>query len=140
LQEAEACAHDDSLDFFLTVIAIVKERAIEAELDDAPLFEFERVFDFGDEDAYSLRPYDPDRLHDHVERTKDECWRLQVVRVVDPPEQPLGWSVCAVLYANLSSEATDADIACRRSRAFSTSTVFTATAKRSSSSTAGGCS
>ena len=111
LQEAEKLAQDDNLDYFLAVIDIVKERAVEAELDDDSLFEFEGLFDDGAEDAYSLRPYDPIRLHDHVERTQDECWRLQVVRVVDPQQQTLGWSVCAVLYPDLTSEATDEAIA-----------------------------
>jgi hypothetical protein len=107
MQEAEQLAQDANLDFFLAVIDLVKERAVEAELDDDSLFEFEGVFAGGDEDAYSLRRYDPNRLHVHVERRQDECWRLHVAQVVDPQGQALGWSVCAVLYPDLTSAATD---------------------------------
>ena len=111
LEEAEQLAQGDNLDYFLAVIDTVKDRAVEAELDDDSLFEFEGLFDYGAEDAYSLRPYDPIRLHNHVERTQDECWRLQVAQVVDRQQQTLGWAVCAVLYPDLASEATDEAIA-----------------------------
>ncbi len=106
LQEAEERVQDDNLDFFLAVVDIVKERAVEAGLEDETLFEFEGLFELGSEDAYSQRSYVPERLHDHIERTKDECWRLQVARVVDPRQKLLGWSLCIVLYPTLTSEAS----------------------------------
>lgn len=62
----------------------MKGRTVEAELDDESIFDFEGLFELGSEDAYSQRSYVPERLYDHVERTQDECWRLQVVCVVDP--------------------------------------------------------
>ncbi len=110
LQDAEELAQDNNLDFFLAVVDIVKERAFETELEDDTLFEFEGLFEFGSEDAYSLHPYESHRLHDHVERTKDECWRLHVARVVDTQQKPLGWSLCVVLYPNLLSQATANEI------------------------------
>ena len=106
LQEAETVAHNDNLDFFLAIINIVKERAVEAELEDDSLFDFAGLFELGSEDAYSQRAYVPERLHDHIERTKDECWRLHVVRVVDPQQKPLGWSLCVILYPTLSTAAS----------------------------------
>lgn len=110
LQEAGKRAQDDNLDFFLAVIDIVKERAVEAELGDDTLFNFEGLYVMGSEDAYSTRPYENDRLHDHVERPNDECWRLYVARVVDPLQKLLGWSLCVVLYPALSSGATAGEI------------------------------
>ena len=110
LQQAAQRQQDENLDFFLAVIDIVKEQAVEAELEDESLFDFEGLFELGSEDAYSQRPYVPERLHDHLERTKDECWRLHVARVVDPQQKPLGWSLCVVLYPTLSSEAATDEI------------------------------
>ncbi|MCC6803489.1 MAG: hypothetical protein IT319_11445 [Anaerolineae bacterium] len=106
LQKAEQRAQDDNLDFFLVVIDIVKEQAVEAALEDESLFDFEGLFELGSEDAYSQHPYGSDRLHDHVARTKEECWRLQVARVVDPQQKLLDWSLCVVLYPTLSSQAS----------------------------------
>ena len=110
LHEAEKRAKGDNLDFFLAVIDIVKERAVEAELGDDTLFNFEGLYAVGSEDAYSIRPYKYDRLHERVERTHDEYWRLHVARVVDLQQKLLGWSLCVVLYPTLSPEATDSDI------------------------------
>lgn len=110
LQQAESVAQNDNLDFFLALIDIVKEQAVEAELEDESLFNFEGLFGLGSEDAYSQHSYMPERLHDHVERTKDECWRLQVARVVDPQQKPLGWCLCVVLYPAISSEAATEEI------------------------------
>ena len=110
LHQAEKRAQDDNLDFFLAVIDIVKERAVEAELGDDTLFNFEGLYALGSEDAYLMRPYENDRLHNHVERTNDECWRLHVARVVDSQQKLLGWSLCVVLYPTLSSGATEGEI------------------------------
>ena len=110
LQGAGQRQQDENLDFFLAVIDIVKEQAVEAELYDESLFDFEGLFELGSEDAYSQRPYQPDRLHDHVERTKDECWRLHVARVINPQRKPLGWSLCVMFYPTLSSEASADEI------------------------------
>ena len=106
LREAEQRTQDDNLDFFLAVIDIVKEQAVEAELEDESLFDFEGLFELGSEDAYSQHAYVSDRLHDHVERTKDECWRLQVARVVNPQQKLLGWSLCVIFYPALMSQAS----------------------------------
>ncbi|MEO8395822.1 MAG: hypothetical protein ABI700_22695 [Chloroflexota bacterium] len=106
LQQAKEVAQAENLDFFLAVIDIVKERAIEADLDDESLFDFEGLFELGSEDAYSQHSYVSDRLHDHIERTKDECWRLHVASVIDPKRKPLGWALCVVLYPTLSSNAS----------------------------------
>lgn len=111
LDEAKKRSHEANLDYFLAVTDIVKERAVEAELEDDSIFEYDGLFELGDEDAYSLQLSDAERLHDHVERSQDECWHLQVVRVVDPQQQPLGWCLCAVLYPSLNSEATAEQIA-----------------------------
>jgi len=81
------------------------------ELDDESLFNFEGLFEFRDEDTYSRRSYVSDRLHDHIERSKDKCWHLYVVRGVSPEGHLLGWSVCAVLSPTLTSEATTDEIA-----------------------------
>ncbi len=110
LQQAKEVAQAENLDFFLAVIDIVKERAVEAALDDESLFDFDGLFELGNEDAYSQRSYVSERLHDHVERTKDECWRLHVVQVIDTKQKPLGWTLCVVLYPTLSSEATEEEI------------------------------
>ena len=106
LQEAQKRTKDDNIDFFLAVIDVVKERAVESELGDESIFDFDGLFELGSEDAYSRRPYSSDRLHDHVVRTKDECWRLYVARVVDLKHKPLGWCLCVVLYPSLTSDAT----------------------------------
>ncbi len=105
LQHAAQRQQDENLDFFLAMIDIVKEQAVEVQLSDESLFDFEGLFELGSEDAYSHRSYMPDRLHDHVERTRDGCWRLHVARVVDPLQKLLGWSLCVILYPALSSEA-----------------------------------
>ena len=110
LQQAAQRQQNENLDFFLAVIDLVKEQAVETRLNDESLFNFEGLFELGSEDAYSLRPYEDNRLHDHLERTNDECWRLYVARVVDPQQSPLGWSLCVVLYPTLSSEATTDEI------------------------------
>ena len=109
-QQAAQRQQDENLDFFLAVIDIVKEQAAASRLNDESLFDFEGLFELGSEDAYSHRSYMPDRLHDHVERTKDECWRLHVARVVDPQQRQLGWSLCVVLYPTLLSEASAHEI------------------------------
>lgn len=88
----------------------MKERAVDAELEDESIFDFEGLFELGSEDAYSQRAYIPERLHDHIERTKDECWRLQVVRVINSQQKQLGWSLCVVLYPALPYEAPEAAI------------------------------
>jgi hypothetical protein len=112
LAEARQRAQDDNLDYFLAITDIVKERAVEAELDDESVFEVEGLFEIGTEDAYLQRPFDgDDRLHDHVERSQDECWRIHVARVVDPTHQPLGWAVFAVLYPGLTASATGEEMA-----------------------------
>lgn len=110
LNQAKELTQAENLDFFLAVIDIVKERAVEAELDDDSLFDFAGLFELGSEDAYSRRSYVPERLHDHVERTKNERWRLHVARVVDTQQKPLGWSLCVVLYPTLSSKATEDEL------------------------------
>lgn len=74
------------------------------------MFSFEGLYALGNGDAYSIRPYEGARLHNHVERTKDECWRLHVTRVVNPRHKLLGWSLCVVFFPTLSSEATEDEI------------------------------
>ena len=106
LQQAAQRQQDENLDFFLAVTDIVKELAVEAELEDDSLFDFEGLFEMGSEDAYSQRACVSERLHDHIERTKDECWRLYVAQVIDPRQKPLGWSLCVILYPSLTSAAT----------------------------------
>jgi hypothetical protein len=97
LRQAAQRQQDANLDFFLAVIDIAKEQAVEAHLEDESLFDFEGLFALGSEDAYSQGSYIPGRLHDHIERTKDECWQLHVARVVGPQQKLLGWSLCVVL-------------------------------------------
>ena len=96
-QRAEETTHEENLNFFLAVIDIVKERAVETELEDESIFVFDGLFEFGSEDAYSWRSYVPERLHDHIERTKRECWGLYVAMVVDTEQKTLGWILCVVL-------------------------------------------
>jgi hypothetical protein len=79
----------------------VKERAVEAELEDDSRFDFEGLFELGSKDAYSQRAYVPERLHDYIERTRDECWQLHVMRVVNSQQNNLAG--VSVLCSTLSS-------------------------------------
>lgn len=106
--EARELSEQENLDYFLAIIDIVKMRAIEAELDGEGIFISEGLFETGPEDAYTLRSsidYDT-RLHHHVERSQDECWRIHVLPVMTPQQHPLGWGVFALLYPGYSLKAT----------------------------------
>jgi hypothetical protein len=111
LAEARQRSQEENLDYFLAVIDIVKERAVDAGIEDEGIFSFEGLFETGPEDAYSLRQLSGfERLHDHVERSQDECWRLHVGKAVDPQGEPLGWAVVVLVYPDLTSAASDEEI------------------------------
>jgi hypothetical protein len=111
IAEAQEKAVEENLDEFLAIIDRVKEHAVEAGHDDEAIFEVEGLFELGHEDAYLRRPFDGDnRLHDHVERSVDECWRIHARRVVDPAGVPLGWAVFVVHYPDLASSAPPAEV------------------------------
>lgn len=108
--EAEARAEDENIDTLLCVIDILKERAVEAGLEDEWIFEVEGWFEEGPEDAYTIRDYgDSERLHHHVER-EDECWRLHVKKVSDEAGQPLGWGVFVVYFPDLPLTASHDEV------------------------------
>ena len=111
--EAKTLSEQENLDEFLALIDIVKQRAIDADLDGEGVFLEEGLFQTGPEDAYSIRPFDPNRLHDHVERPDDECWRLGIARAVstDDPAKMLGWVHYVIHYPDLDSSASEEDIA-----------------------------
>jgi len=110
-QEAQQYAINENLDAFLAVVDIVKQWAVVAQLLDEEVLWAEGLFEDGPEDAYTLREmaYDT-RLHDHVERPTDECWRLHAARVVDPAREALGWAVFLVYYPELTSESEQEQI------------------------------
>jgi hypothetical protein len=112
LVEAKDRSKSENLDHFLAVIDVVKEHAVRAELEDDDIFLCEGLFEDGPEDAYTLRDgiFNDSRLHDHVERSKDECWRLHTTQVVDPENKPLGWALVVLLYPDLTSKATEAEV------------------------------
>lgn len=108
--EAESRAEAENVDTLLCVIDILKERAVEAGLEDEWILEVEGWFEEGPEDAYSLREFgDGERLHHHIERD-DECWRLHVKKVTDPAGQPLGWAVFAIHFPDLPIDASHDDV------------------------------
>jgi hypothetical protein len=114
LKDAHHKAESENLDEFLALIDLVKQRAIDSGYAGEDLLEFDGLFEQGTEDAYLLREYEDDipRLHHHVVRPDDECWRLLVKRAVTPEDAPLGWAVIAVHYPELTSSAEDQDTAC----------------------------
>ncbi len=110
-EEAREYAEAENLDLFLALIDIVKDRAYSIEDDEEVILPPEGLFEEGIEDAYTARDDSSgSRLHDHVERPDDECWRLHVTRIAAPDGEPLGWGVFAVLYPELTSAANQADI------------------------------
>ena len=112
LANAREAAVEENVDEFLCVIDIVKRRAIDAQLDDEFIEEVEGLFETGPADAYTRRDYDPDRLHHHVERPDDECWEIDVARVVaaDDPTRELGWACYVIHYPELTSAASAGEI------------------------------
>jgi hypothetical protein len=111
-EEARQRAEGDNLDAFLAIIDVVKAWGIKSGCMDESVLDEEGLFELGPEDAYSLREMDDEvRLHNHVERPNDECWRLHVAPVQDETGNPLGWGVFALLYPNLTSAADAAAIA-----------------------------
>lgn len=112
LLEAKERSKSENLDYFLAVTDVVKEHAVHAEIEDDDIFLGEGLFEDGPEDAYTLRDgiFNDSRLHDHVERSKDECWRLHTTQVVDAENKPLGWALVVLLYPDLTSKATEEDI------------------------------
>jgi hypothetical protein len=112
LVEARDRSKSENLDHFLAVIDVVKEHAVHAELEDDDIFLCEGLFEDGPEDAYTLRDgiINDSRLHDHVERSKDECWRLHTAHVVDAENNTLGWALVVLLYPALTSKATEEDV------------------------------
>lgn len=108
--EAEERAEEDNVDTLLCVIDVLKERAVDAGLEEEWILEVEGWFEEGPEDAYSLREFgDGERLHHHIVR-EDECWRLHVKKVVDEAGQPLGWAVFAVYFPDLPIDASHDDV------------------------------
>jgi len=108
-QEARTAAVQENVDELLSLIDIVKERAVTNGYADDTLYDLEGLFDDGPEDAYTLHdPGDDPRLHHHVER-EDECWFFAVAPVVDTERQPLGWGLFAVHLPDLTSGASEAD-------------------------------
>jgi len=114
LAEAKARADQENLDTFLAVIDIVKERSVQSNTQtEEDVIGYEGLFTTGPEDGYtrrSLQFFGEDRLHDRVIRSKDECWRLHIGQVADPTGNPLGWVLCVLLYPDLTSAASDAEI------------------------------
>ena len=108
--QAEARAEADNIDTLLCVIDSLKERAVEAGLEDEWILEIEGWFEDGPEDAYSMREFgDGERLHHHLER-EDECWRLHVKKVVDESGQYLGWGVFVIHFPELDMSASHDDV------------------------------
>lgn len=91
---------------------MIKERAIVSEIDDEGIFHFEGLFEYGPEDAYTRREgiFEESRPHHHVERSKDEFWRLHSVKVVDAGDNTLGWALVVLLYPDLTSNATKEEV------------------------------
>jgi hypothetical protein len=116
LRQARVKSERENLDEFLAVIDLVKLHAVECGYAGEDLLEFDGLFEQGTEDAYLLHEFEDDipRLHHHVERPDDECWRLLVKRAVTPQEATLGWAVIAVHYPDLTSEAEDEAVTCAR--------------------------
>lgn len=110
--EARRKAHAENLDEFLSLLDLVKRRAVECAFAEEALLEYEGLFELGFEDAYILREIDPDhlRLHQRVERPDDECWRLHVKRVVGEHDEQLGWAVIVVHYPELTSDSVDDEV------------------------------
>ena len=102
-------AREENVDEFLCIIDIAKRRAASADLDDEAIEEVEGLFLGGPADAYTRRPYSPQRLHHHVERPDDECWEIGVSRAVasGDPTRELGWVCYAMHYPELSSNAVE---------------------------------
>ncbi|MCL4880419.1 MAG: hypothetical protein KJ064_27455 [Anaerolineae bacterium] len=103
---------EENGDELLAVIDVVKHRAIDADFDDEWIEEVEGLFETGPEDAYTRRDYEPERLHHHVARPDDECWRIDVVKVrsAADPAQELGWMCYVIHYPELTSSASAAEI------------------------------
>jgi hypothetical protein len=112
LTNAREAAVEENVDEFLAVIDVIKHHAIEDDFDDEYLEYVEGLFLIGPADAYTQREYDPERLHHHVERPDDECWQIDVARIVtaDDPARELGWACYAIHYPELTSAASEAEI------------------------------
>jgi hypothetical protein len=112
LANARETAVEENVDEFLAVIDIIKHHAIEDDFDDESLEDIEGLFLIGPADAYTQREYDPERLHHHVERPDDECWQIDVARVVSAgePTRELGWACYVIHYPELTSAATEAEV------------------------------
>ena len=112
LANARETAVEENVDEFLCIIDVVKRRAIDAQLDDESIEDVEGLFLIGPADAYTQREYDPERLHHHVERPDDECWQIDVARVVatDDPTRELGWACYVIHYPELTSAVSEAEI------------------------------
>ncbi len=112
IARAKDTAPDENVVEFLCLIDIAKRWAINADLDDEDIEYIEGLFQMGPRDAYTQRPYSPERLHHHVQRPDDECWRIDVVRAAaaDDPTRELGWIVYVMYYPELVSASTDEDI------------------------------
>jgi hypothetical protein len=111
LIEAKDRSKSENLDHFLAVIDVVKEYAVLAEFEDDHIFLYEGLFEDGLEDAYTLRNgVNDSRLHDHVERSKDECWRLHTAHIVNTEHNTLGWGLVVLLYPELTSKATKEEV------------------------------
>jgi hypothetical protein len=113
MDDAKQLSEEENLDYFLAITDIIKVFAFDNELQDEDIFSFEGLFKTGPEDAYSQREHGwgiEERLHDHVERSLDECWRIHVAPVVDSRNKPLGWAVVVLLYPDLKSSAGEKEI------------------------------
>lgn len=112
LANAREAAVEENVDEFLAVIDIIKHYAIEEDFDDEFIEEIEGLFVTGPDDAYTQREYDPNRLHHHVERPDDECWEIEVARVVaaDDSARELGWACYVIHYLDLTSSASKVEM------------------------------
>jgi hypothetical protein len=113
LHDAKQLSEEENLDYFLAITDVVKDFAFDNELQEDDIFSFEGIFKAGPEDAYSRREHGlecEERLHDHVERGRDECWRIHIAPVVDSKNKSLGWSVVVLLYPDLKSSSDEKEI------------------------------